>query len=293
MTIAKMGKVIAQDDRHRHGARRRVDGRAHGARPLGSGGARPLPRTTRAMSDEELFDKGYNRVYDTLEMEANLNYVEEFTRKRARRARARARSCSSEIICRALGKVLAADPSGDGRAAQRVPARTCPSTCPRSPTPSWASTSATWAMKTGAGRGRVPDPMALFDHAARATTRSSTSTASPASPRGEEARHLHHRRRRARATGPRRSGPTSTSRTTASASSSCRRATSYAVRICPEPTHWGGLSGCTLLGGRVLGQVRAAGRGRPLRRGVRRRHHGLAAADQGRPRGAGRADRSK
>jgi deoxyhypusine synthase len=30
--------------------------------------------------DEELFEKGYNRVYDTLEMEKNLNTIDEFVR---------------------------------------------------------------------------------------------------------------------------------------------------------------------------------------------------------------------
>src|SRR5205823_12567774 len=64
------------------------------------------------MSDEELFEKGYNRVYDTLEMEANLNYVEEFSR-RALDALGD-QDLSSEIVCRALGKVLAADPEGSG-----------------------------------------------------------------------------------------------------------------------------------------------------------------------------------
>ena len=34
-------------------------------------------RVKPSMSDEELFKKGYNRVYDTLEMETNLNYVEQ------------------------------------------------------------------------------------------------------------------------------------------------------------------------------------------------------------------------
>src|SRR5512146_886737 len=33
-----------------------------------------------ALSDEEMFEKGYNRVYDTLEMEKNLNTIDEFVR---------------------------------------------------------------------------------------------------------------------------------------------------------------------------------------------------------------------
>src|SRR6185369_3938411 len=78
MTIAKMGRVIAK----------MIDAgmvqaivstgalMAHGlSEAVGMVHYRHDPR----MSDEELFAKGYNRVYDTLEMEANLNYVEEFT----------------------------------------------------------------------------------------------------------------------------------------------------------------------------------------------------------------------
>src|SRR4030095_2462888 len=78
MTIAKMGRVIAK----------MIDAgmvqaivstgalMAHGLSE--AVGMVHYPHDPR-MSDEELFAKGYNRVYDTLEMEANLNYVEEFT----------------------------------------------------------------------------------------------------------------------------------------------------------------------------------------------------------------------
>ena len=38
-------------------------------------------RYDSSQDDETLFHKGYNRIYDTLEMEANLNYVESFTSK--------------------------------------------------------------------------------------------------------------------------------------------------------------------------------------------------------------------
>ena len=50
----------------------------------------------------------------------------------------------------------------------------------------------------------------------------------------------------------------------------------YGVRLCPEPTHFGGLSGVYVLGGGVVGQVRAGAGGRALRRSVRRRDDCLA-----------------
>src|SRR5262245_55449214 len=56
--------------------------------------------------DEVLFQKGYNRVYDTLELEKNLNTIDEFVRKQLDKLDPQA-PWSSEIICRQLGKALA------------------------------------------------------------------------------------------------------------------------------------------------------------------------------------------
>jgi deoxyhypusine synthase len=57
-------------------------------------------------SDEELFEKGYNRVYDTLEMEKNLNTIDEFVRGELDKMPLD-QPWSSESICRQLGKALA------------------------------------------------------------------------------------------------------------------------------------------------------------------------------------------
>jgi deoxyhypusine synthase len=65
------------------------------------------------MSDEELFRKGYNRVYDTLEMEANLNYVEHVVAQTTKRIN-HDQPLSSEILTRELGKTLAEEFEGDG-----------------------------------------------------------------------------------------------------------------------------------------------------------------------------------
>src|SRR5262245_18525582 len=104
MTIAKMGKVIAKtfDTGMVHAVVSTDALMAHGlSEAVGLVHYRHDPR----VSDDELFDKGYNRVYDTLEMEANINYVEEFT-ERALDSLGIEADLSSEIICRKLGAVL-------------------------------------------------------------------------------------------------------------------------------------------------------------------------------------------
>ena len=58
------------------------------------------------MSDEAYFEKGYNRVYDTLELEANLNAIEAFVRTQLDAIEGE-QPWSSEAICRQLGKALA------------------------------------------------------------------------------------------------------------------------------------------------------------------------------------------
>ena len=235
------------------------------------------------MSDEELFEKGYNRVHDTLEMEANLNYVEEFT-ARALDALGPDVELSSEMICRALGKVLAENPQGQG-ALRSAYLKQVPIYVPAFTDSELGLDLATWSMKRAQSRG-VRDPQELFATLPRynpyldlnsfarlalSAKRLGIFTIGGGVPRNwaqeigpyvEIANH----RLGLELTPPRYQ---------------------YAVRICPEPTHWGGLSGCTYSEGVSLGQVRPAGGGRALRRGLRRRHHRLAAADQGRARGAG------
>src|SRR5207249_7982912 len=75
MTIAKMGKIISS--MIDHGMVQCVVSTgaliAHGlTESVGKIHYRHRP----SMGDAELYRKGYNRIYDTLEMEANLNYVE-------------------------------------------------------------------------------------------------------------------------------------------------------------------------------------------------------------------------
>src|SRR5205085_2958258 len=113
------------------------------------------------MSDEELFDKGYNRVYDTLEMEENLNYVEEFSRK-ALDALGHDAMLSSEIICRALGKVLAEDPSGSG-VLRSAYLKNVPVYVPAFTDSELGLDVSTWAMKRVWESGKLTEEMQIFD----------------------------------------------------------------------------------------------------------------------------------
>ncbi len=240
MTIAKMGKVIAK----------MIDAgmvqaivstgalMAHGlSEAVGLTHYRYDPR----MSDEDLFDKGYNRVYDTLEMEENLNYVEEFSR-RAMDALGHETELSSENVCRALGKVLAEDAHGAG-VLRSAYLKNVPVFVPAFTDSELGLDLSTWSMKRAQSQG-VSDPMELLKHVPRynpfldlnsfarfalGATRLGIFTVGGGVPRnwaqevGPYVDITNHRLGLA-LTPPRYS---------------------YAVRICPEPTHWGGLSGST------------------------------------------------
>ena len=112
MTIAKMGKIISSmiDRGMVHVLIATGALVAHG---LSESVGKVHYRHQPSVSDEELFRKGYNRVYDTLEMEANLNYVEHVVGQTLKRLPVDA-PLSSEILTRELGKTLADEHSGTG-----------------------------------------------------------------------------------------------------------------------------------------------------------------------------------
>jgi len=240
MTIAKMGKVITKmiDTGMVQAIVSTGALMAHGlSEAIGMVHYRHDPR----MSDEELFDKGYNRVYDTLEMEANLNYVEEFSR-RALDALGD-QLLSSEIVCRALGRVLAEDTQGSGvlRSAYE---KGVPVYVPAFTDSELGLDVSTWAMKRAQAAGEVQDPIDLFSALPRynpyldlnsfarfalGAKRLGIFTIGGGVPRNW-----------AQEVGP------YIDITNHRLGTSLRPPRyQYAVRICPEPTHWGGLSGCT------------------------------------------------
>ena len=67
-----------------------------------------------SQSDRHLFDQGYNRIYDTLEMEANLNDVEQLVRHVLDEVQPDANGWSSALFCRALGHRLSETQPGPG-----------------------------------------------------------------------------------------------------------------------------------------------------------------------------------
>jgi deoxyhypusine synthase len=238
MTIAKMGKVIAKmiDTGMVHAVVSTGALMAHGlSEAVGLVHYRHDPR----MSDEELFEKGYNRVYDTLEMEANLNYVEEFTGRALDTLQG---ELSSEIICRALGKVLAEDKKGAG-VLRSAYLHGVPIYVPAFTDSELGLDLATWTMKkardagtTGADALFATLPrynpyldLNSFARFALSSERLGIFTIGGGVPRnwaqevGPYVDIINHRL--GLDLGPPRY--------------------KYAVRICPEPTHWGGLSGCT------------------------------------------------
>ncbi len=240
MTIAKMGKVIAKmiDTGMVQAVVSTGALMAHGlSEAVGMVHYRHDPR----VSDEELFDKGYNRVYDTLEMEANLNYVEEFSSLAMDRL-GHERELSSEIVCRALGEVLAEDPHGAG-VLRSAYVKKVPVYVPAFTDSELGLDLSTWAMKQAQKQG-VSDPLELLDHLPRynpyldlnsfarfalGARKLGIFTIGGGVPRNWAQEvgpyvDITNHRLGVNLTPPRYS---------------------YAVRICPEPTHWGGLSGCT------------------------------------------------
>jgi deoxyhypusine synthase len=240
MTIAKMGKVISKmiDAGMVQAVVSTGALMAHGmSEAVGLTHYRHDP----SMDDEELFGKGYNRVFDTLEMEANLNYVEEFTRKALDRL-AGERVLSSEIVNRTLGQVLAEDPKGSG-VLRSAYLRSVPVYVPAFTDSELGLDLSTWAMKKAHAAG-VTEPDAFLDRIPRynpfldlnsftklvlGSKRLGLFTVGGGVPRnwaqeiGPYIDIINHR-------------------LGLDLKPTCY---TYAVRICPEPVHWGGLSGCT------------------------------------------------
>ena len=241
MTVAKMGLVLCDMIEH---------GFAHMIVSTGAIMAHGLSEASRGVHykydprvpDETLYRRGYNRIYDTLEMEANLNEVERFFRETLEGLDGEG-TLSSRAINRALGRRLAEEgmmPSVLGWAYRRD----VPVYVPAFTDSELGLDAATFALGRAGAAGRAGDPASfftgpppfnpfldLYDFARRigGAKRIGIFTVGGGVPRNW-----------AQQVGPfidiinHRLGtdmPVPRYR--------------YAVRICPEPVHWGGLSGCT------------------------------------------------
>ncbi len=200
-----------------------------------------------SMSDDELYAKGYNRIYDTLEMESNLDGIQLLVSSVLKSEQPEDGVWSSARICKALGKRLSEMDEGAGilRSAYE---QDVPVFIPAFTDSEIGLDVSLWAMsRFFSEEGRDPASMeadALFrpippfnpfvdlQQYARFIAQSPRTGiltigggvprnwAQQVAPYFEIVDH-------------RLGAKTATTRF-------C-----YGIRICPEPVHWGGMSGCT------------------------------------------------
>jgi deoxyhypusine synthase len=198
-------------------------------------------------ADETLYHQGYNRIYDTLEMETNLNDVERFVDSVLQSNGPAEGAWSSSRLCRALGRRLSELDEGPGilRSAYE---RDVPVFLPALTDSELGLDLAISMMRRAmdsredAGRGVhlkellevVPDYNAFLDLQQYAGLMSQAPCAGILTIGGGVPRNW-----------SQQVGPyidLIRHRLKVELQAPCFR---YAVRICPEPVHWGGLSGCT------------------------------------------------
>ncbi len=198
-------------------------------------------------SDPELFEKGYNRIYDTLEMEGNLNSVERLVRSVLDSEDPEDGTWSSARLCRAIGKRLSQMNEGPG-ILKSAYEKGIPVFVPAFTDSEMGLDVATWAMGRAVRAGGL-DPAKLaadellqavppfnpfldlqeYARLAGAAERLGIFTIGGGVPRNWAQQvapyfDITNHRLGSNLRSPR---------------------FSYGVRICPEPVHWGGLSGCT------------------------------------------------
>lgn len=197
--------------------------------------------------DDRLFEQGYNRIYDTLEMEANLNDVQLLVREVLERRPDASEPLSSARFCRAVGQFLSEKDQGPGILRSAFE-HNVPVFIPAFTDSEMGLDVAIAAMMSAlqqAGQdpaNLLPDelfqavpafnPFLDLQEYARfigASERIGVLTIGGGVPRNWAQQvgpyfDISNNRLGARLKVPR---------------------FQYGIRICPEPTHWGGLSGCT------------------------------------------------
>jgi deoxyhypusine synthase len=199
-----------------------------------------------AMNDVSLYEKGYNRIYDTIELEVSLDDMELIFRKVMEEATGKKESMGSFELNRLIGEYLAKNTTDDQRGILKsaflndVPVYV----------PSFTDSELGLdfgvylrRMKLQKKKGIVFDAFAdLEDYTERVRTskRLGILTIGGGVPRNW-----------AQQVGPyldiinKRVG-----------TGGGFKRFDYAVRICPEPVHWGGLSGCTYSEGVSWGKIK-------------------------------------
>ena len=199
-------------------------------------------------SDERLFQLGYNRIYDTLEMEANLNDVEKMVRGVLRDVTPEDGVWSSARLCAALGKRLDEMDQGPG-ILRSCHHRGVPVFIPAFTDSELGLDVSTWAMDEARKTRKTSDPSTeefeqLF---------SATPAFNPFLDLQDYAKFIYGADELAIFTiggGVPRNWAQQVAPyfdiTNDRLGTSLRAPRfRYGVRICPEPVHWGGLSGCT------------------------------------------------
>ena len=203
-----------------------------------------------SMSDQELFEKGYNRVYDTLEMESNLNYVEQVVARTMKRMD-QDQSLSSEIFTRELGRTLAEEYDGTG-ILKSAYLKNVPVFIPAFTDSEMGLDIGTWAMNRNLDQARA-QKQEHGDLEVLRTILCSYPSFNPYLDLNSYANHVISSKRRGIFTiggGVPRNwaqqvGPYIEVCNTRLGLNVEPPRFQYAVRICPDPDHLGGLSGCT------------------------------------------------
>ena len=246
MTVAKQGKIVCDL------IERRV---VHAVVATGALIAHGLTESiglthyeyNESVGDKALFDRGYNRIYDTLEMESNLNDVEHFVRSVLSENRPPDGLWSSSRLCHALGEKLSQMAQGPGILRSAFE-HDVPVFIPAFTDSEMGLDVSTWAMAEELKRqGLSPQDVSaqrLFEIAAPfnpfldlqkyaawigQSERLGIFTIGGGVPRNWSQQvgpyyDITNARLGTKLPVPR---------------------FQYGVRICPEPVHWGGLSGCT------------------------------------------------
>lgn len=243
MTVAKQGTLVCQ----------MIDrGLVHAVVATGALMAHGLTEsvglthyaTSPDADDADLFEKGYNRIYDTLEMESNLNHIAELVSQVLTTTEPEGGVWSSARFCKALGKKLDELDHGPGilRSAYR---KGVPVFIPAFTDSEMGLDFSTWAMKAALAKtGPTSDPEAVFQ---------AVPAYNPFLDLQEYARLIGRAKRMGIFTvggGVPRNWAQQVAPyydiTAARLDLELPEPRfQYGIRICPEPVHWGGLSGCT------------------------------------------------
>lgn len=214
-------------------------------------------------SDEFLYRRGYNRIYDTLEMERNLDDVEDLLHSVLSQEEPEDGTWSSSGLCRALGRRLDEADHGPGILISAF-RRGVPVFIPAFTDSEIGLDLANWAMERempATPKDRLaPEPDEVFrpvppfnpfldlqEYArfAVAAPRLGIFTIGGGVPRNWAQQVGPYFEVAANRLGIHRQPPRFR----------------YGVRICPEPDHWGGLSGCSYTEGISWGKFVSTGEG--------------------------------